>query len=204
MHRVADSRDGRCRASHLGGAVLAASGAVTGCAVAPVGYVPASEPAPAQQAVSVEVFAYPKAGQSAEQQRKDRYECHLWAVRETGVELSSLTVRDRVGAPPEVVPAHPPVATTATAATGAAIGALTSRVAAIGLKEHRRHDHRRDRRQHRRGQPGARRRPGPGGPAGQHPDRASAVGSGRPLSSCDQRLPDRPADTRCAERPDLP
>ncbi|MCP5267236.1 MAG: glycine zipper 2TM domain-containing protein [Burkholderiaceae bacterium] len=107
--------------------MLAASALLAGCAVAPVGYVPASEPAPAQQAVSVEVFAYPKAGQSAEQQRKDRYECHLWAVRETGVEPSSLTVRDRVGAPPEVVPVYPPVATTAaTAATGAAIGALTS------------------------------------------------------------------------------
>ena len=31
-----------------------------------------------------QVFAYPNAGQSQEQQGKDRYECHQWAVSQTG------------------------------------------------------------------------------------------------------------------------
>jgi len=33
---------------------------------------------------SDETFVYPKNGQSDEQQARDRYECHAWAVRETG------------------------------------------------------------------------------------------------------------------------
>ena len=31
-----------------------------------------------------EEFLYPKKGQSAEQQDKDKYECHQWAVGQTG------------------------------------------------------------------------------------------------------------------------
>ena len=31
-----------------------------------------------------ELFVYPKQGQTAEQQAKDRYECHRWAVEQTG------------------------------------------------------------------------------------------------------------------------
>jgi len=31
-----------------------------------------------------DLFVYPKEGQSDEQQRKDRYECHMWAVQQTG------------------------------------------------------------------------------------------------------------------------
>jgi len=34
--------------------------------------------------VSIELFMYPKAGQTAEQQAKDRYECHRWAADQTG------------------------------------------------------------------------------------------------------------------------
>jgi hypothetical protein len=33
---------------------------------------------------SDDVFVYPKNGQSAEQQSTDRYECHSWAVQQTG------------------------------------------------------------------------------------------------------------------------
>lgn len=33
---------------------------------------------------STELFMYPKGGQSAEQQAKDRYECHRWAADQTG------------------------------------------------------------------------------------------------------------------------
>jgi len=31
-----------------------------------------------------DLFIYPKEGQSEEQQKKDRYECHLWAAEQTG------------------------------------------------------------------------------------------------------------------------
>ncbi len=29
-------------------------------------------------------FVYPQKGQSAEQQKKDEYDCHSWAVKQTG------------------------------------------------------------------------------------------------------------------------
>jgi hypothetical protein len=34
--------------------------------------------------VSEPLFIYPKAGQSEQQQATDRYECHRWAVDQTG------------------------------------------------------------------------------------------------------------------------
>jgi hypothetical protein len=46
--------------------------------------VPSRAPATASQ----QVFAYPHRGQSAEQQAKDRYECHTWAVSQTGFDPS--------------------------------------------------------------------------------------------------------------------
>lgn len=33
---------------------------------------------------SNQIFVYPKSGQTEEQQRNDRYECHRWAVQQTG------------------------------------------------------------------------------------------------------------------------
>jgi hypothetical protein len=45
---------------------------------------PGSSSAPSRPAVSTELFAYPKAGQSQEQQRKDKDECRRWAAAETG------------------------------------------------------------------------------------------------------------------------
>ncbi len=32
----------------------------------------------------VDIYAYPKAGQSEKQQRRDKFECHEWAVQQTG------------------------------------------------------------------------------------------------------------------------
>jgi hypothetical protein len=40
--------------------------------------------ADAQQPSVTNLFAYPKSGQSAEQQASDRYECHRWARDQTG------------------------------------------------------------------------------------------------------------------------
>ena len=43
-------------------------------------------PAPAQN-----MFVYPNRGQSAEQEAKDRYECHRWAVDQTGFDPTTAT-----------------------------------------------------------------------------------------------------------------
>jgi hypothetical protein len=40
----------------------------------------ATEPPPAQS----ELYSYPRNGQSPEQQEQDRYECHRWAVEQSG------------------------------------------------------------------------------------------------------------------------
>jgi hypothetical protein len=72
-------------------------------------------PAPAPQ----RVFVYPANGQSAEQTDRDRYECHNWAVQQTGVDPS------RADANPYarviVQPANPPGTGTAVGAIGGAI-----------------------------------------------------------------------------------
>lgn len=64
------------------------------------------------------VYAYPQNGQSPEQQSKDRYECSLWAVQQTGFDPSAPNV------PPEyrVVASGPPPG------TGTAIGAIAGAV----------------------------------------------------------------------------
>ncbi|WP_201768384.1 hypothetical protein [Stutzerimonas azotifigens] len=51
-------------------------------------------PPPAVQGnavVSYEVIAYPAQGQSVEQQGRDRYECHSWAVGQSGFDPATAT-----------------------------------------------------------------------------------------------------------------
>jgi hypothetical protein len=64
-------------------------------------------PAPPPQ----RVYVYPANGQTAEQTDRDRYECHVWAVQQTGVDPS------RADASPYervvVQPANPPGSGTA-------------------------------------------------------------------------------------------
>lgn len=69
------------------------------------------------------VYAYPERGQSPQQQSKDRYECSLWAVRQTGFDPSAPDVPayDRV-----VVSGPPP-------GTGTAIGAIAGAVLGAAL-----------------------------------------------------------------------
>jgi hypothetical protein len=43
----------------------------------------------ASQPASAELFAYPKNGQTAEMQAKDRFECHSWAAGQTGFDPSA-------------------------------------------------------------------------------------------------------------------
>lgn len=65
------------------------------------------------------VFVYPANGQSPEQTDRDRYECHVWAVQQTGVDPS------RSDANPYarviVQPANPP-------GTGTAVGAISGAI----------------------------------------------------------------------------
>jgi hypothetical protein len=45
---------------------------------------PAKNASVSTETASSEPYIYPKNGQSTEQQATDRYECHRWAVNETG------------------------------------------------------------------------------------------------------------------------
>lgn len=85
---------------------------------------PPPRPAPPPQAAyagpppNTTVYAYPQHGQSPDQQSRDRYECSLWAVHQTGFDPSAPNV------PPEyrVVASGPPPG------TGTAIGAIAGAV----------------------------------------------------------------------------
>jgi hypothetical protein len=69
------------------------------------------------------VFVYPAHGQSPEQTDRDRYECHTWAVQQTGVDPSraDASAYERV----IVQPSTPPGANTAGGAiAGGIIGAI--------------------------------------------------------------------------------
>ncbi len=95
------------------------------CAAAPaeIPIQPSAEPPP--PVPSTRVYVYPAAGQSPEQLDRDRYECYLWAVKQTGYDPSApqAAPHQRV----EVVPMPPPGTSTAAGAiTGAVIGAAVS------------------------------------------------------------------------------
>jgi hypothetical protein len=72
-----------------------------------------------------DIFIYPKKGQSAEQQSKDRFECHSWAVQQTGFDPSAPTT------PGVSAPAPPTTEGGAVrgAARGAALGAIGGAIA---------------------------------------------------------------------------
>ncbi|MGZ6222245.1 MAG: YMGG-like glycine zipper-containing protein [Syntrophales bacterium] len=70
-----------------------------------------------------QVYFYPKAHQTTEQQSRDHYECYNWAIKQTGFDpsQSSIPPNRRV----KVVPMPPPGHDTAVLAiTGAVLGAL--------------------------------------------------------------------------------
>ena len=73
-------------------------------------------------ALGADLYIYPNKGQSPEQQSRDRYDCHLWAVQQTGVDPT----RTQANAPP------PPPAKGGVfkgAARGAAVGAVGGAIA---------------------------------------------------------------------------
>ena len=76
-----------------------------------------------QRAKMTQVYFYPKAGQSAEQQSRDHYECYNWAVKKTGFDpsQSSIPAPRRVKVVPMPQPGHD---TAVLAIAGAVLGAL--------------------------------------------------------------------------------
>lgn len=86
---------------------------LAGCVVAPPVRTAVAPPPPPR------VFVYPARGQSPEQLERDRYECHVWAVQQTGVDPSREDARqyERV----VVQEAPPPGAVTVAGAIGGAI-----------------------------------------------------------------------------------
>ena len=82
------------------------------------------EQAPPPPEAAAEVIIYPAKGQSPDQLDRDRYECHLWAAKQTGFDPSV------PGVPPHqrvrVVQAGPPpgAGVVGGAITGAVLGAL--------------------------------------------------------------------------------
>ncbi len=61
---------------------LAATIALAACVTPPPRTIAVATPPPRK------VFVYPANGQSPEQTDRDRYECHVWAVQQTGVDPS--------------------------------------------------------------------------------------------------------------------
>jgi len=92
---------------------LAAILGLTACVTPPPRTIAVAAPPPQK------VFVYPKNGQSPEQTDRDRYECHVWAVQQTGVDPSRADANpyERV----IVQPANPPGSGTAAGAIGGAI-----------------------------------------------------------------------------------
>jgi Glycine-zipper domain len=79
-------------------------------------------------ATAQELMIYPAQGQSSEQQERDRYECHLWAVQQTGFDPTKPQAGST--APPPAAPAAPPERTVLKgAARGAAVGAVGGAIA---------------------------------------------------------------------------
>ena len=88
-------------------------------ACAPQGYTVKKQTVAGTQIPTTTVYFYPSKGQSDDQQKRDRYECYLWAVKQSGFDpgQAQLAPHQRV----EVKPAAPPGADTASGAVGGAI-----------------------------------------------------------------------------------
>jgi len=88
-------------------------------------YTPEHDPPPAAPVNLTKVYFYPTQGQTPAQQDRDRYDCYVWSVDQTGFDPSRrIAPRD---ARATVVPARSPLETVAAgAAVGAAIGAVAA------------------------------------------------------------------------------
>src|SRR5262245_58710815 len=84
-------------------------------------------------AAAQQLFVYPLKGQSPDQQQRDRFECHQWAVQQTGFDPTMMAgVPAPVGAAPTSSPLRGAAGGAAIGAIGGAIGGNAARGAAIG------------------------------------------------------------------------
>jgi len=91
---------------------------IAGCATDPPPRPAPPPPAYVGPPPNTTVYAYPQNGQSPDQQSRDRYECSLWAVHQTGFDPSA----------PNVPPQYRVVASGPPPGTGTAIGAIAGAV----------------------------------------------------------------------------
>jgi Glycine zipper len=77
------------------------------------------------QALGDDLYIYPSKGQSPEQQSRDRYECHRWAVQQTGVDPTS--AQAALGAVGGAIAGDAAKGTAIGAATGGLIGGMKQR-----------------------------------------------------------------------------
>jgi predicted lipid-binding transport protein (Tim44 family) len=70
-----------------------------------------------------QAYFYPTKGQNPDQQNRDRGDCHVWAVQQTGFDPT------RAGAPPPPPPSGPQGQVMRGAARGAAVGAVGGAIA---------------------------------------------------------------------------
>jgi hypothetical protein len=81
-------------------------------------------------AQSSDIFMYPAKGQSQTQQDRDRYECHSWAVKQTGFDPSKSMPQAAMAAPPPPATYQPSQRHIARGAgRGAALGAVGGAIA---------------------------------------------------------------------------
>jgi hypothetical protein len=122
------SYSGLLRGGLRGAVPLAAMLALGACVTPPPRTIAVAAPPPQK------IFVYPSNGQSPEQTDRDRYECHNWAVQQTGVDPSRADGNPYARV--VVQPANPPGTGTAAGAIGGAIlGAIIAgpRNAGAGL-----------------------------------------------------------------------
>lgn len=106
--------------------VLLLAVGIASCAPPPRAYRTYAEPQQAlepSKVIATEVYFYPMHGQDSRQQDRDRFECYLWAKRQTGFDPSRpyLAPHQRTVVIPDPAPGHD---TAAGAFTGAVLGAV--------------------------------------------------------------------------------
>jgi hypothetical protein len=97
--------------------VVALTGLLAACVTPPPQRVAAGPPPPPPG--TTQIVVYPAKGQSPEQLERDRYECHVWAVQQSGFDPSQPGVP--AGQRVVVQPANPP-------GTGTAVGAIAGAI----------------------------------------------------------------------------
>lgn len=109
----------------FGFVILVVALALAGCSSTPVERRVVSQPVQLPLPPT-QVFFYPNGGQSEARQDRDRYECYLWAVKQTGFDPGQPQLASNIRV--EVVPMPAPGHDTALGAvTGAMLGAAVSR-----------------------------------------------------------------------------